>query len=126
MAVKPCPAGQERNEKTNRCRKIAAATSASSSKKAKSPSKSPSKTPSKSSSKSPSKKSPSKSTKKVAADERAIQDVAMMKQIQKDYLEMRSEYAKMEKERDKYREAYENMVRTMAKCHEDLKKEQRR
>jgi hypothetical protein len=117
MAVKPCPAGQERNEKTNRCRKIAAATSASSSKKSKSPSKSPSKSSS---------KSPSKSSKKVAADERAIQDVAMMKQIQNDYLEMRSEYAKMEKERDKYREAYENMVRTMAKCHEDLKQERRR
>ena len=120
MAVKPCPAGQERNEKTNRCRKIAAAAAS------KSPSKSPSKTPSKSSSKSPSKKSPSKSSKKVAADERAIQDVAMMKQIQNDYLEMRSEYVKMEKERDKYREAYENMVRTMAKCHEDLKQERRR
>ena len=110
MSVKPCPQGQERNEKTNRCRKIAAATASASLK-------SFSKTFSKSS---------SKSTKKVAADERAIQDVAMMKQIQKDYLEMRSEYAKMERERDKYREAYENMVRTMAKCHEELKQERRR
>ena len=109
MSVKPCPQGQERNEKTNRCRKIAAATASASSK-----------------SSSKSSKSPSKSTKKVAADERAIQDVAMMKQIQKDYLEMRSEYAKMERERDKYREAYENMVRTMAKCHEELKQERRR
>jgi hypothetical protein len=116
MAVKPCPAGQERNEKTNRCRKIAATATSASSKSSSKSSKSPAKNS----------KPPSKSSKKVAADERAIQDVAMMKQIQNDYLEMRSEYAKMEKERDKYREAYENMVRTMAKCHEDLKQEQRR
>jgi hypothetical protein len=39
---------------------------------------------------------------------------------------MRSEYAKMEKQRDEYREAYEKMVRTMAECHEDLKQERRR
>jgi hypothetical protein len=41
-------------------------------------------------------------------------------------MQLRSEIAKMEQERDKNRDAYENMVRTMAKCHEDLKQEKRR
>ena len=101
---KPCPEGQIRNEKTHRCNKIK--TSAANSKS--------------------SKTKANKAAKVSKADERAIQDVAIMKQIQNDFMQVRSELAKMEKERDKYRDAYENMVRTMAKCHEDLKKERRR
>ena len=60
--------------------------------------------------------------KAVKSDSQAIADVALMKQIQTDYMHLRSELAKMEKDRDQYRHAYENMVRTMAKCNEDLKR----
>ena len=70
-------------------------------------------------------KSSTSPAKKSSPDARAIADVAIMKQIQNDYMSVRSELAKMEKERNKYRDAYENMVRTMAKCHEDLKQEKR-
>lgn len=97
---KPCPEGQHRNEKTHRCNKTKTAAV-----------------------KSPPKALPSPKSK---SDVQAIADVAIMKRIQSDYMQVRSELAKMEKERDQYRNAYENMVRTMAKCHEDLKQEKKR
>lgn len=105
---KPCPEGKVRNEKTKRCinekKKASPKTSKASSKAA------PAKAP--------------KASRKE--DERAIADVAIMKDMQKQYMQLRSELAKVEEQRDKFRDAYENMVRTMAKCHEDLKQEKRR
>lgn len=106
---KPCPEGKVRNEKTKRC--------INEKKKASSKASSPK------TSKAALAKAPKASRKE---DERAIADVAIMKDMQKQYMQLRSELAKVEEQRDKFRDAYENMVRTMAKCHEDLKQEKRR
>lgn len=101
MALKPCSNGKVRNEKTKRCIKEKSSSKASS-------------------------KSDSVKTKSSKSDAQAKADIAMMKDIQNQYMQVRSELGKMEKERDKFRDAYENMVRTMAKCHEALKEKTRR
>jgi hypothetical protein len=103
MALKPCSDGKVRNEKTKRCIKEKT-----------------------SSSKAPKSKASTKTTSSSNSDARAKADIAIMKDIQNQYMLVRIELVKMEKERDKFRDAYENMVRTMAKCHEDLKLEKRR
>ena len=110
---KPCPEGKVRNEKTKRCINEKKKASSKASSKA-----------SPKTSKASSKAAPAKASRKD--DERAIADVAIMKDMQKQYMQLRSELAKVEEQRDKFRDAYENMVRTMAKCHEDLKQEKRR
>ena len=103
--LKPCSEGKIRNPSTNRCINAEKPKKTKKATKEKSPNLKPTSIKS---------KSPKQNDLKLASD------------IQKDYLKQRAELGKLEAKLEDCQNRHVDLMRTMAKCHEDLKELKRK